>query len=367
MSSRHHLLLAVLFAATLHVVGVSRSILPAQDGLKFIRVARGFHSRPWVEVVRGSDQHPLYPALIALAQPPVALVLGDSPTSWRIAAQLVSILAYLAILPILHRLTLRLFDSSAVADLCVWIFVLLPVPAELGRDTLGDALGLLALTAAITLAEAALRTGAWRSWVGAGLAAGLGYLARPELMLVPVSVALTTLGLARKSAGRVANVETLAGPTRFPTLVKLGTLGVASLVIVGSYALVKGEISEKLSLRLGVSLGPSARARPVTTVASGKIESPRWDFSPKEEFERSPLRGKPLRVVRRMTQEWAEGLGWIFAPFAVWGLVKSRSADGSWVGRRLLLIHMILFSLVAIRMSTSLDDLQKFLRGVLII
>src|SRR5690349_1710247 len=98
MSGRRRLLAIVLLAATLHALGVARTILPAQDGLKFIRIARQFQAGPATEVIRRSDQHPLYPALIALAEPAIARFAGPGPDTWRIAAQGVAGLASIALL-----------------------------------------------------------------------------------------------------------------------------------------------------------------------------------------------------------------------------------------------------------------------------
>src|ERR1700710_1013877 len=108
MSSRRWLFAVVGLSAILHVVGMARTPLPAQDGLKFLRVARQFQAQPLAEVVRSSDQHPLYPALVALAEPAVSMVVGPGPDAWRIAAQGVSMLAALALLWPLHSLTRRL-------------------------------------------------------------------------------------------------------------------------------------------------------------------------------------------------------------------------------------------------------------------
>ena len=86
MAGRHSLLAVVLFAVVLHAIAITQTILPAQDGLKFIRIARLFHSQPWTDVVRGSDTHPLYPALIAAAEPVVASCrrrTGPTPGGWR--------------------------------------------------------------------------------------------------------------------------------------------------------------------------------------------------------------------------------------------------------------------------------------------
>ena len=125
---RRPLLAIALLAAILHGVGIARSSLPAQDGLKFLRVARDFHRKPWVDVVRGCDQHPLYPAAIALAQPVVGFIAGQGAESWRIAAQLVSVLASLGTLMSLYYLTRLVFDPVKAAMAC-FLFVLLPLPA----------------------------------------------------------------------------------------------------------------------------------------------------------------------------------------------------------------------------------------------
>src|SRR5258706_10466536 len=112
MSGRRCLLALVLLAAALHLTGIARSLLPAQDGLKFLRTARDFQSKPWIDVIRGSDQHPLYPALVALSEPIVAAINGnDGPDTWRIAAQAVAALASLALLIPLYGLTRNLFDA----------------------------------------------------------------------------------------------------------------------------------------------------------------------------------------------------------------------------------------------------------------
>ena len=85
INGRRRLLAIVVLAAVLHALGIARTVLPAQDGLKFIRVARQFQERPTIDVIRGSDRHPLYPALIAVVEPVVAWSHRPGPDAWRIA------------------------------------------------------------------------------------------------------------------------------------------------------------------------------------------------------------------------------------------------------------------------------------------
>ena len=79
MAGRRYLLAVVLLASVLHAISIARSLLPAQDGLKFIRIARQFQHDPWPDVVRETDQHPLYPALIAAIEPVIGAVRGTRP------------------------------------------------------------------------------------------------------------------------------------------------------------------------------------------------------------------------------------------------------------------------------------------------
>lgn len=368
MKARRRLLAVMLLAAILHVVGIARTILPAQDGLKFIRTARQFHTSPVADVVRRSDQHPLYPALVALAEPIVAVVAGQGPDTWRIAAQAVAASASIVLLLPLFSLARALFDDR-IAVLAVLLYVLLPLPSEVGRDTLSDSLGLLATLTALRLGAAALATNDRAAFVGCGLAAGLGYLARPEVALVPLAVAITGV------VGWRGQMPAL----RREAALRLATLGVVFLTMVGGYALVKGEVSEKLALRHGAGLprrlAPVARAP--RWLPRG-LDDPRWDFSPKEESASDAPTGKigtsPGAVIGQIVTRWAEGLGGFLGLFAIWGACRARSlrdlitrqtTDACDVGgdppprlRALLTVFLALFALVLFRHVSMLGYLS---------
>jgi 4-amino-4-deoxy-L-arabinose transferase-like glycosyltransferase len=323
MPGRRRLLALVLLAAALHAIGIARTILPAQDGLKFIRIARQFQTEPAFEVIRSSDQHPLYPGLIALAQPLVAAVAGDGPEAWRIAAQLVAAIAAVGALVPLYGLARGLFGDR-IAALSMFLFVVFPLPMEIGHDTLSDSLALLATLAALRLGARGLeRVGsgpgaATFDLVGCGLCAGLGYLARPEVTLVPLAVGLALMARSWP-------------PERLQrAAVELSTLGVVFLALVGLHALVKGEVSGKLALRYGTGLGTAAqRQRPqVRRVAQWLppgLDDPRWDFSPKEEPPPAE-RGRSARgALMGLIARWSEGLGGIFGLFAIGGALRARA------------------------------------------
>ncbi len=403
MASRRLLVATVLLAAALHAIGMARAILPAQDGLKFIRIAREFQTRPWIDVVRGADQHPLYPALVAVAEPMVSLFLGKGPDTWRVAAQSVSALAAVALLFPLFGLTRALFDVE-IATLAVVIYVLLPLPGEVGHDTLSDSLALLGFVSALRLGELALHSApfrppslsplsprervpegrvrgstsenvtapalhsrGWHASAACGLVSGLGYLARPEVLVAPAAVFLVAAVQWRLSTWRKTSPLTGTLPDFFHPIPprdagKLAALAIPFLATVGGYALIKGEVSEKLALRQGVGLVARASStRPGGHPLPAGLDDPRWDFSPKEEAV-EPASTSARSVLRLLVWQWAEGLAGVFAFFAAWGFVRDRYIRGllsdkvhpararRWLGgRRLIAAYLVLFAAVLAR------------------
>ncbi|MDB5349751.1 MAG: hypothetical protein JWN86_998 [Planctomycetota bacterium] len=339
----------VLLAAILHGVGIARSSLPAQDGLKFLRVARQFHAENWMSVVRGSDQHPLYPALIAVAQPCVALGMGPSPDSWRLSAQVVSALASIALLIPLFLLARALFGGTTAA-MTALLYVLLPLPAEIGHDTLSDPLALLGFTTALWLGHRTLRTRGVGSAIGCGFAAGLGYLARPEVAIVPLAVvvtAFTQFAIWTGSAARSVHAPRVR--------IAIPALSIAFLTMVGSYAIVKGEVSEKLALRRGVAI-PSphdAASRNERRLPPG-LDDARWDFSAKEESGH-PTRLSFPQAVTKLGARWSEAMGLLLVPLTIWGVWRSRSIAG-W---RLLGVYSVLFVVVLVRHAITFGYLSS--------
>jgi hypothetical protein len=319
VADRRSLLAIVLLAASLHAIGIARTLLPAQDGLKLIRFARQFQRDPWCDVIRGADVHPLYPALVAMVEPAVSISIGGGPDAWRLAAQIVSALASLGVLIPIYFLTESLFDRR-IAFIAAGILALLPRMAEVGHETLADSVGLFATFMALWLSAKALSSGDRLMAIGSGLFAGLGYLARPEVILVPAIIALTWLVDRIRPAGRS----------------RPAALGAAALMVVipalsvcGYYA-VKGEISEKLAIRHAAGLGPQKiMFRSVSQQVPRGLDDPRWDFSPKEESDRIIIRGTG-QAFKRILGRWWEEMAWFFAVMTVWGWARRKTirSDG---------------------------------------
>jgi len=356
MASRRWFMLLVAFSAILHAVGIYRTLVPAQDGLKFLRVARDFQSRPWTDVIRGSDQHPLYPALIAAVEPPLSAVMGEGPETWRIAAQGVSALASLILLFPLFGLARALFDDR-VGLIAVLIYILLPIPAEVGRDTLGNAVGLCCMTLSLWLGVRAIREVGWKPALASGLAGGVGFLARPEAILAPAAVGLAWL----VHAVRGGSLRILVANPALPALM------VGASACVGSYTLVKGEVSEKLALRIGASLGSQRiMRRPTPQLLPEGLDGARLDLSPKEESDEPPMRG-PAKIVAWVVRGWWDEMCWGFAVMTVWGLARQRfilrmskpgEADFGGVERLVIGTFVAIYVAALVRHGSSLGYLS---------
>lgn len=360
----------LVLSAILHVVGMIRTPLPSQDGLKFIRIAREFGEQPWADVVRRADQHPLYPALIAVAQPFIAPMIGEGPGSWRVAAQGVSALAMVAaVLPFFGFA--RGVVGRRPALLAAFLFALLPISGRIGHDTLSDATALLCVVGALALGTRAVTTGGVLSAVGAGAVAGVGFLARPEVALVPGVIALGVIGggSSRRGEGARRNGDGEEGghhvfsrillrvsaalrelPPDLPRrLLLAAAISAPLLAFVGSYAAIKGTISEKLSMRYATGLGDGTGvSRSVPHWVPRGLDDPRWDFSPKEESDapgRLGLAPASIRVARGL----GEATAWVLVPLACWGAWHHRGPRRSQVARRLAAFVAIAYGVVLIR------------------
>ena len=145
-------------------------------------------------------------------------------------------------------------------------------------------------------------------------------------------------------------------------------MGLSALVLVGGYALVKGQVSEKLALRHGAALGAQPMTiRAVPQLLPRGLDDPRLDFSPKEETDRTPIRN-PLKALRWIASEWWDELCWGFAVMSLWGLVRQRfilglcgdrdRTDRGQTERLVLAVFVGVFLLALLRHTAALGYLS---------
>ncbi len=332
-------------ALSAHVAAASRANIPSQDGIKFIAIAREFGLQPAWDVIRSADQHPAYPALVAIAHTLAGSFRTAPAASWLAAAQCVSIIAAIFTLIPLYLLTLRLFRPTT-ALLAVFLWLLLPVPFTLGHETLADATGLCFMAWALWLGTNAIAAKSFRQRAGWSSAAGLlavcAYWTRPEGLLVAFSIGMLLTFFPCDTA-RLR----LSGLMPF---------GCAVLAGIAAYLTVNGTVTD----RVEAFRAPPSRQVARTSQANlpkglpAALRDPRFDFSPKDpalETTRPGLMAAGWSILRL----WSENLGIALAVMTLWGLVRTRSHDIP--ARRLITLH------AAVLLATL--TLQSATRGYL--
>ncbi len=125
-------------------------------------------------------------------------------------------------------------------------------------------------------------------------------------------------------------------------------------LIIGSYALIKGEVSEKLAVR-AVASGPAVKkgvASKGHALMPG-MDAEEWDFSAKEESE-NPGRLGIGSAIGLLVSSWAECLGWFGAGLAVLGAFRVRSGPG----RVVVASYLVIFGLILVRHASHLGYLS---------
>lgn len=254
---------ALAVCALVRVWLIAHTEVIARDGTIYVRMARLWPTSPG-RAAREFDYPVGYPAAVAGVHA-VLMAFGaaDGIEGWDLAGQIVSLAASVA-----ATAAVWAFAGAAFGWRAAWVtgllFGLTRRWAELGADVLSDALALgLQLWAAVLALGALdlLRRG--RAWAvalaaGVGLAAGLGYLVRPEsLFIAAAAVALWT-------------VFGLRGTRRWGlSLAASGAAVAATAACVLPYAIAIGGLTKKKALGdLVAAPGPAA---PFLSAAGGMV------------------------------------------------------------------------------------------------
>lgn len=230
------LLAVLLLLGAVRAWMLSRSEIIARDGMIYTAMAREWTSGP-MQVIRGYDYHVGYPvAIVGMHGLLGALGLNGRPGTWDLSGGLVSLTASMVALAGVWRWSVKAYDRR-VAIVAVLLPGLGRKWASLGADVLSDALAIAFQIWSLVLVHSMLQRLQGRRWsavllaAGAGLCGGLGYLVRPESLLIPSIGVLAALGLQMLRRSRwlvsLVSVATLAGVTllvSLPYMIAIGGL-----------------------------------------------------------------------------------------------------------------------------------------------
>jgi len=210
-----HIIILLAIAAGVGIYLIATTVLIAEDGIRYIAQAQQF-SIDAVGAVRGEPfrgEPSGYPFLIYAAHK-LAVMLGVSTSSysWMYSAQAVSLLCRLGALVAVYFIG-RLLIGGRQSFWAVLVLIVLPYPAEYGSDVLRDWPYVMFLVAGFLFLLLAAKQSKWWMFGPAGLAAGLGYMIRPEcaqLVMYGAAWLMIRLLLPKRSMTRPKLVCALA-------------------------------------------------------------------------------------------------------------------------------------------------------------
>jgi 4-amino-4-deoxy-L-arabinose transferase-like glycosyltransferase len=191
-------LLAILLIVTLALRGwlLVTTEVAARDSIGYIRYALELESShlSWGKVLRKNDQHPGYPlAILAIAQP-VRAIVGLTPYSMQLSAQLASALAAVLLVVPMFYLGKTLLNQT-VGFWGALLFQFLPLSGHLMSDGCSEALYFLFVASAMLTGVKAVQGNSPWPFGLCGLFCGLAYLTRPEGAVVLPATGMVLLAM----------------------------------------------------------------------------------------------------------------------------------------------------------------------------
>ena len=300
-----NLLILVLIASVLGIYLIATTVVISKDGVMYIELARQFPSEP-LQTIRGiSFGYPFllsfgYSFLIFAAHRlAAAFGAGSSILIWVYAAQSVTLLCrVLALIPLYF--IGKLLVGGRKSFWAILILIALPYPAEFGSDALRDWPHILFLAGGFLLLLWGAEGGKWWMFGGAGLAAGLGHMIRPECAQLVGYGALWIL---------VRLIMPKPNMNRRALLGALSVLFIGFAIPVFPYMSARGRIlPEKLRDYINVY----ALWEPENTTEPG------FDFS--SPYTASSLPREIAEGIGRLAEEMSDNLFYYFVPALLLGV-----------------------------------------------
>ena len=293
------ILLIVALCVGIYLIGTT--VVISKDGITFIEYAKNFEISPTKTMIQ-QDQHPGYPVMI-LGVHKIARFLSESQSvfSWIYCAQGIALVFRILAIIVLYFLGKELVGARS-GFLALLILVLLPKPAHYGSDALSDWAHLFFLAGGILLLVHGAIDKRWWLFGFAGLAAGMGYLVRPECAQVVVYGCLWST---------VQLIWPRTSMARRRVAIGMVLLIGGFLVTAGSYMMLKGAVFPKKHIGEFALYTQSAKTRQV-----------QQQYIPTVVHTADILPSDLAQAFGKLFENIGETLMWFFVPALLIGLYK---------------------------------------------
>jgi hypothetical protein len=293
-----NLLVLIFIAAALGIYMIATTVVISRDGVFYIVRAQGLPSDP-IGVAKAHP--PGYPFLIFAGHKLVTLFTDYSSVfTWIYSAQSTTLLCQLlALIPLYF--TGKLLVGSRRSFYAILILALLPHPAKMACDVIRVWPYMLFLSTGFLFLLCGSRSGKWWMFGAAGLAAGVGFVIRPEcvqLVILGVLWILIRLFLPDRKMDR----STL--------LCALSVLIIGFVIPTAPYVKATGKI---LPRQLEALINYS------DTAESEKIQELKTD-SGGYTYAASGLPGKISEAIGKLLERMSANLMYYFVPALVIGM-----------------------------------------------
>jgi 4-amino-4-deoxy-L-arabinose transferase-like glycosyltransferase len=335
----------LMLALCIGIYLIVTTALISKDGVTFIKYGQQIEASPVKTIVK-EDQHPGYPGLILITHKVTGFLHKNTPIlSWIYCAQSITLMFRVLAIVILYFIAKQLF-SARMSFWAVLILILLPKPAEYGSDALSDWPHLFFLLTGLLLLLKGAASKRWWLFGFAGLAAGTGYLIRPEcaqlIVLGSMWLGLQLL-LPRHTTGKVKVLPALA------------FLLAGFLAIAGPYINLKGAVFPKKNVGQFTSTTRAIKASSTgfskknvgATPDSQQLKVHAKNNLPASEPEPSPqlTLSKITKAFAKLAAGISETLMWFFVPAMLIGMYKKLKVQKWYEPGKFFIIAIIVLNI----------------------
>ena len=287
---------AIVLAIGIYLIAIT--ILISKDGIFYIERAQRFSSDP-IRIIK--THPPGYPFLIFITHKLVTFFSdGSSVQMWIYSAQSIALLCRLLALIPLYFIG-KLFVGGKRSFWAILILIILPYPSEFVIDVLREWPYILFLASGFLFLFHGAGQGKCRMFGAAGLAAGLGYLIRPEcaqLIIYGIVWILIRLLLPRRQMGKPK------------LLCALSVLLIGFAIPTVPYSIIRGKI---LPVKIKFLIG-STLPRKLQEIQEPEINSGNNTYTA------SGVPGNIVKAINKLVSGISETLMYYYLPALLIGI-----------------------------------------------